>query len=268
MNSPLPSRFRVVGAAANREWLSHRLNRFAYAHLALVLLAGLLPLLTPADALARGAAWWLLHAVLYALSLSSLLLGLSSAQAEADEFVLLLGQPRGLGPWLTGKAVALLLLVGITSSLLIAPVALAGAFSPSLLLVATGAAGISTVGAMIGLCAGFWIRDSIRGLITVVACWFGLLFGTDLLLLGVAGAPWVQQHPDLWVATLMLNPLDAFRVTVLFEVEQAAFAGLRIHGLAQWWIGHASFWLGTLLVVWTAALGGLAWLGARRRLDN
>src|SRR5690606_37001538 len=98
----IPSRITVVRAAAGRELLSHRLNRFLYAHLVLVAAAGLLPLFTPGDALARGAAWWLLHAVLYAVSLSALLLGLSSAHAESEEFAWLLGQPAGVGPWVAG----------------------------------------------------------------------------------------------------------------------------------------------------------------------
>ncbi|HRP05657.1 MAG TPA: hypothetical protein PLV87_12160, partial [Opitutaceae bacterium] len=89
MNSAvaIPAFADVAGAALRREWVSHRLNRFLHAHLLLILAAGLLPLLTPDGGLARGAAWWVLHAVLYAVSLSALLLGLSSAHAESEEFV-------------------------------------------------------------------------------------------------------------------------------------------------------------------------------------
>ena len=269
MTSPtLPSFLMVARAAASREILSHRLNRFLHAHLLLVLVAGVLPLLTPGEAFARGAAWWLLHAVLYAVSLSSLLLGLSSAQAETEEFAWLLGQPVGLGPWLAGKAAALTLLVMSASALLIIPVALAGGGSAELVLAGGGAAGVSAVCALAGLALGLWIRDSVRGLIAAVAAWFVLLFGGDLLLLAVAGAPLVQHHPDWWVASLMMNPLDAYRMTVLFSVERAAFSGLDAGLLTGWWVGHAPLWLATLIGLWSTAAAGAAWWGACRRVDD
>ena len=72
---------------------------------------------------------------------------------------------------------------------------------------------MSVVCGLAGLAIGFWMRDSVRGLIASVAAWMVFLFGTDLLLLALAGAPLLQQNPDLWIAPLMANPLDAFRVT-------------------------------------------------------
>ena len=71
---------------------ANRVNRFLHVHLALAAVAGLLPLFTPDDA-PSAAPLWVLHAVLYCLSLSALLLGLSSAHGEADEFPLLFTQP-------------------------------------------------------------------------------------------------------------------------------------------------------------------------------
>jgi hypothetical protein len=263
-----PSGYAVVRASAGRELLSHRLNRFLYAHLLLVGAAGLLPLFTPDDALARGAAWWLLHAVLYAVSLSALLLGLSSAHAEAEEFAWLLGLPTGVGPWLAGKAAALTVLLGAASLLLTLPTALAGGASRELAVAAGGAAGVSIVCGLAGLAIGFWVRDSVRGLIGAVATWLVFLFGTDLFLLAVAGAAFSQQHPDLWVAPLMANPLDAFRVTILFSVERAAFSGLNAGRLANWWVAHAPSWLATVFALWAAASAVAAWLGARRQLDS
>lgn len=258
----------TVGCAAmRREWLSHRLNRFLYAHVALVLIAGSLPLFTPGDALARGAPWWLLHAVLYAVSLSALLLGLSSAQAESEEFTWLLGQPAGPGPWLAGKVCALAGLAGGSTLALAAPVVIAGGGSRDLLVVVLGAAGVATTMAMLGMVIGFWIRDAVRGLIAAIAAWFGIVFGADLLLLALAGSPWVQANPDAWVAALMANPVDAYRVTVLFAVEQAAFTGLAEGSLAGWWTKHAPLWLAAVNTAWIAFFVTVAWLGARRRVD-
>jgi len=258
----------VAGAALRREWVSHRLNRFLHAHLLLVVTAGLLPLLTPETGLARGAAWWLLHAVLYAVSLSALLLGLSSAQAESEEFVWLLGQPAGIGPWLAGKVTGLMAMAGGSALLLGLPVTLLGGGSYPLMLATLGAVGVAGLCAMIGLAIGFWIRDSVRGLIAAIAAWLLLLFGVDLILLASAGAPWVQQHPDLWLAALMLNPLDAYRVTILFAVENAAFGGLQAGRLTAWWIRHAELWLSVSVVAGSALAWLASWCGARRRVDG
>ncbi len=264
----LPPLQGVVFAALRREWLSHRLNRFLYSHVALVLVVGSLPLLTPGDGFSRGAAWWILHGVLYAVSLSSLLLGLSSAHAEAEERVWILEQPSGPGPWLVGKAMGLVILVSISTTLLAAPALALGGGSRDLAIVSLGAAGVAAVCAMAGFAIGFWIRDGVRGLIAAVAVWLVMLFGVDLLLLGLAGAPWIQAHPDVWVASLMASPLDAFRITVLFSVEGAAFTLLDPKSLSNWWHTHAPLWLGVICISHIAVGLALAFGGFRQRRDD
>ena len=76
-----------------------------------------------------------------------------------------------------------------------------------------------------------------------------------------------MARPGLWVALLIGHPLDAFRITLLFSVEQAAFAGLDAGGLVRWWITHGWTWLTMLVMLW--AVGGFATAAvrARRRLD-
>src|SRR5215207_6316268 len=96
----------TIDAAFRREIAEHRLNRFLHVHLTLCAVVGLLPSFTP-DAAARSAPAWVLQAVLYCLSLSSLLLGLSAAQGDADEFPVLFTQPVGRATWLAGKSAAL-----------------------------------------------------------------------------------------------------------------------------------------------------------------
>jgi ABC-2 type transport system permease protein/Cu-processing system permease protein len=269
VNSPrIPSRLGVVRASMRREWLSHRLNRFLYAHLALVLTAGCLPLLSPGEALGRGAPWWLMHAVLYAVSLSAVLFGLSSAQAETEELPWLVGQPAGIGTWLAGKLAALATLVAASTALLGLPVALAGGASAELGITVAGATCVAVVCALFGFVVGSWIRDAVRGLVAAIALWLVMLFGVDLLLIALAGAPWAQSNPDIWTAPLMANPLDAFRLTVLFAVERAAFTGLQPARLAGWWSVHAAGWMLFITIAWSALAILAAWLGARRRLDD
>lgn len=257
----------AMTAAFLREVTAQRLSRFLHVHLALALAAGLLPLFTPADA-SGAAPWWVLQAVLYCLSLSAMLLGLSSAHGEADEFALLFAQPAPRWAWLAGKAGGLAVLLLPAALLLVVPAALAGGVTRSLVAIAVATAGVSLALAAVGLGVGFWVRDGVRGLLATLGSWFVLLFGTDLALLATSGAPWLHANPDAWVLPLMLNPLDALRITVLFSIEQTASTGIEAGGLAGWWIGHAGLWLGLLLTAW--CLGGLSagLAGARRSLDS
>ncbi|HTV00715.1 MAG TPA: hypothetical protein VMF13_09270 [Luteitalea sp.] len=253
-------------AALRREIAEHRLNRFLHVHVALCAAVGLLPLFTP-DAAARSAPAWTLQSVLYCLSLSALLLGLSAAHGDADEFPLLFTQPVSRVAWLAGKAAAIAALIVPASTLLVLPTALTGGLTAALAIVAAAAAGVCIALALVGLAVGFWVRDHVRGLLFALGLWFGLLFGIDLLLLAVSGAPWVQTHADGWVMLLMVNPLSALRVTMIFGLEQVAPASIGASPIVQWWLGHGLTWLTLLLTAWMAATFGLGCLGARRRLD-
>ena len=261
-----PTSLSIVSAAFRRELAEHRLNRFLHVHLGLAAVVGLLPLLTPDD-IARAAVAWTLQGVLYCLSLSALLLGLSAAHGDTDEFPLLFAQPVSRGTWLAGKALAMGALLAPAALIAILPATLAGGLTSALAFMAVAAAGVTAVMAALGLAVGFWVRDHVRGLLVAIGVWFGLLFGMDLLLLGVTGAPWIQSRPTLVVLPLMLNPLDALRVTVLFTLEQTAPASLDSGVLAGWWIAHGGAWLAAILILWTAGATALGWLGARRRVD-
>ena len=261
----VPTRAAVT-AACRRELAANRVNRFLHVHLVLAASAGLLPLFTPDD-VHSAAPLWVLHAVLYCLSLSALLLGLSSAHGEADEFALLFTQPAPRWAWLLGKAAGLSVVLIPASILLVLPAALGGGVTPALAGLAAAASGITLALAAIGLAVGFWVRDPVRSLLTALGTWFVLLFGTDLLLLALSGAPWLQERPALWVALLMANPLDALRITVIFDVERAAFAGLDGGGLVAWWLAHGWGWLALVVVLWTTAGFTTGLAGARRRLD-
>jgi len=262
----IPAR-AALAAAGWRELAANRVNRFLHAHLALAAAAGLLPLFTPDEA-ASAAPLWVLHAVLYCLSLSALLLGLSSAHGEAEEFPLLFAQPAPRWAWLLGKALALTIVLATASLVLVLPAAFAGGITPALAGLAAAAGGVTLALAAVGLGVGFWVRDPVRGLLTALGVWFVLLFGTDLLLLAVAGAPWIHEWSNVWVALLMSNPLDALRVTVLFSVEESAFAGLDAGGLVRWWISHGWTWLTLIVLVWTASGFAAGLAGARRQLDT
>jgi hypothetical protein len=118
----------TISAAFSREIAAQRLNRFLQVHLGLAAAAGLLPLFTPGEA-GDAAPLWVLQAVLYCLSLSALLLGLSSAQGEADEYELLFAQPVSRKAYLFGKMIALGALLAPAALLLVLPAALLGGVS-------------------------------------------------------------------------------------------------------------------------------------------
>src|SRR5262245_49226196 len=191
MTTPAASAF---GAAFRRELHANRLSRFLYAHLSFSLVAGLLPFFTTDEA-TDAAPWWALQAVLYCLSLSSMLLGLNSAHGESDEFPMIFAQPAPRWSWLAGKATGLAIVLLPAALLLVGPAALSGGLSSSLAAVAAAGSALMLALASIGLGLGFWVRDHVRGLLAALGLWFLLLVGTDLLLLAVAGADWVHQHP-------------------------------------------------------------------------
>ena len=256
----------TIDAAIRRELAEQRLNRFLHVHLTLCAVTGLLPLFTP-DAADRSAPAWVLQAVLYCLSLSSLLLGLSAAQGDADEFPVLFTQPVSRATWLTGKSLALAALLVPASVLTIVPAALTSGLTPVLLGVGAAAAGVCVSLALLGLAVGFWVRDHVRGLLLALGLWFVLLFGVDLILLALSGSAWVQRHPDMWALPMMLNPLSALRVTMLFTIEQTAPASVGAGPLVGWWLAHAGLWLAAMVATWITGMFALSAAGAGRRLD-
>src|SRR5688572_12424061 len=256
----------TIDAAFRREIAEHRLNRFLHVHLPLCAAIGVLPLFTP-DAAAQSAPAWVLQAVLYCLSLSSLLLGLSAAHGDSDEFPMLFTQPAGRATWLAGKAVALAALLGLSSVLTVTPAALTSGLTSALTFVGAAAAGVCLVLALLGLAIGCWVRDHVRGLLVALGVWFGLLFGVDLLLLAISGSPLVQQHANTWALPLMLNPLSALRITMLFTLERTAPASIGTGTVVGWWLGHGGLWLAAVLSAWGAVTFRVGVAGARRRLD-
>jgi hypothetical protein len=94
-----------------------------------------------------------------------------------------------------------------------------------------------------------------------------LLFGVELLLLAISGAAVVQQHANLWALPLMVNPLSALRVTMLFTLERTAPASIGTGAVVGWWLGHGGLWLAGIIAAWAVVAFRIGVVGARRRLD-
>ena len=111
-----------------------------------------------------------------------------------------------------------------------------------------------------GLAAGYFAHDRAHGLIVGVSAWLLLLFGLDLLALFAARWSAIQSVPDLWVALLMFNPLDSFRINALFALQQIPAEAANKTPLAGWWIAHACVWFIAIAMMWSVMLVTLAGL--------
>jgi len=245
-----------------REFRLALINRYFHVFSALALLGGIAAALFSEDANATG--FFHLQVALYFVSLFALLAGVGSAQAEREEWQLLFTQPLPRPSYVIGKFLALGSIFSVVLLLLFLPPLFVGAnvrmiaplYLQTLLLAATFLA--------CGLAAGYFANERAQALIVGVSAWLLLLFGVDLLALFAARWSGIQKFPDLWVALLMLNPLDSFRIDALFALQQIPAEAANKTPLAGWWTAHAGAWFAGIAVVWSMAMVALASLRVNR----
>jgi ABC-type transport system involved in multi-copper enzyme maturation permease subunit len=201
-----------------------------------------------------AAAFIILQIALYSVPLFALLVGVSSTRAENEEWPILFAQPIPRAACVLGKFTALWgIFIGVLVLLFVPALFVEGSRS-ALAQLYLNTLGLAAIFGSLGLCAGMIGRDRVQALVLGVTAWLFLLVGVDLIALFAAQwEPW-QKLPDLWVAVLMLNPLDAFRVQALFEMQQIPAETANKTPLAAWWLSHASVWFAILSAAWTAAL--------------
>src|SRR5262249_44032989 len=215
MNLNLSKQFRTHALCAlfAREFRAALINRYFQVFCALGLIGGIAAAVFSEDA--NATASFHLQIALYFVSLFALMAGVGSAQAEREEWQLLFTQPLPRAAYVVGKFCALLSIFGTVLVLMFVPGLFAG--SP-----------VSTVAALYfntfllagtflacGLATGYFAHDRAQALIVGVSAWLLLLLGLDLIALFAARWSTIQNLPDLWVALLMLNPLDSFRINAL-----------------------------------------------------
>lgn len=243
-------------ALFTREFRLALINRYFHVFSALALVGGLAAALFSEDANATG--FFHLQVALYFVSLFALLAGVGSAQAEREEWQLLFTQPLPRSSYVIGKFFALALILAGVLLLLFLPPLFAGAnlrmmaqlYLQTFVLAATFLA--------CGLAAGYFANDRAQALIVGVSAWLLLLFGVDLVALFAARWSGIQKFPDLWVALLMLNPLDSFRIEALFALQQIPAEAANKTPLAGWWTAHAGAWFAGIAMAWSAAMITLA----------
>src|SRR5437773_5030550 len=255
---PLFVNLMSLRALFAREFRAALINRYFQVFCALGLMGGIAAAIFSEDV--NATAVFYVQLSIYFVSLFALLAGVGSAQAEREEWQLLFTQPLPRAACVVGKFCALLLMFGGVLLLMFVPGLLAGAaiqplgalYLETLLLAATFLA--------CGLAAGYLAHDRAQGLIAGVSVWLLLLFGLDLVALFAARWSAVQNLPELWVALLMCNPLDSFRINALFALQQIPAEAANKTVLANWWIAHAGVWFLLIAVMWSVMLVILAGL--------
>lgn len=261
--SPVPVG-RAVRAVLLREIHAALLNRYLQIFTLLALGGGLASVWLSENL--EAIAHITLQVCLYGVPLFAILLGVSSARMESEEWPMLFSQPVRrssifLGKFFSGWGVFLLLL-----ALLFAPGLFVGAPADATILRWFESAGLSAVFIALGLCVGVWTGDRARALISGLVAWLSLLFVFDLAALALAGWSLLRKLPELWIALLMINPLDAFRIQALFQLEQIPPETAARTPLAAWWLNHASACFFVVAAIWTLALLAVT-LHKIRRID-
>lgn len=248
----VPNPFAPLRAVLLREFRAALLNRYVQVFSVLALGGGIAAVTLSEEK--GAAAFFLLQIALYFVTLFALLVGVSCALAETEEWPILFAQPAPRWASVIGKFIALTTIFSGVLALLFAP-ALIGEGEPAALAqLYIQTLGLAAVFGSIGLCAGMLAGDRVQGLIVSVSAWLFLLFGLDLAALFAAQWAALQKAPDLWVALLMLNPLDAFRIQALFALEQIPPEAASKTPLAGCWLTHSGAWLAILCVAWIAVL--------------
>ena len=245
-----------------REFRAALINRYFQVFSALGLIGGIAAAVFSEDA--NAAAVFDFQLALYFVSLFALLAGVGSAQAEREEWQLLFTQPLPRSAYVIGKFCALLSIFAGVLLLMFVPGLFAGSAVRTLGVLYFQTLLLAGAFLACGLAAGYLAHDRAQALIIGVSVWLLLLLGLDLVALFAARWSTIQNLPDLWVALLMLNPLDSFRINALFALQQIPAEAANKTPLAGWWIAHASVWFIAIAAMWSAMLVTLAGLRLNR----
>ncbi|HEY7002085.1 MAG TPA: ABC transporter permease [Candidatus Udaeobacter sp.] len=254
MNRTFPFFIETVSLRALllRELRAALINRYFQVFAALSLLSGIATSFFSENADAIG--FFVVQVALFPVSLFALLAGVSSAQAEREEWQLMFSQPVPRAAYVIGKFIAYLSIFAAVLALLFVPALFSGAPVQRLALLYFQTLLLGAAFLALGLAVGFLAHDGAQALIIGATAWLFLLFGVDLVGLFTARFELMQKMPDLWVSVLMLNPLDAFRIHALFALEQIPAEAANKTPLANWWITHAGFWFCAVAILWCVSL--------------
>jgi ABC-type transport system involved in multi-copper enzyme maturation permease subunit len=253
----LPGFPAVTLAVAAREMRTLLRNRFAHVFLFLAVAGGFATSgLTPSI---QAIPFILLQMTLYLVPLFAILIGLSSAHGELEEQNFLLSQPVPRLALVLGKALTLGCCLGLTLLLAFGPALFFYPRTGALLLLWGLSLLLGGVFLALGLTLGFSTRDRSRGIIYALLAWLVLLIGFDLLAYAAALTPAVDRVPLLWMGVLLMNPVDAVRIAMLFQLEDIPFTVPSELRLVTFWMDHLLAWVTGLCVAWMTLLLLWSW---------
>lgn len=201
---------------------------------------------------------------LYVVPLFGLLIGVSAAHEDLEERPFLMSQPVGRFTFGAGKFAALVVSLALVLAAALVPAAFAVSSIGPLLMVGALGLALALVFGSGGLAIGCATASRTRGLIAALLAWIGALVLYDLAALALSGLSFVKDRPAFWAGLLLLNPIDAARLTGLLALGDVPFTvpgeGAWIERMATW----LPAWTGLLTLAWT---GGLLW-SARRSVER
>lgn len=249
---------REVTALVLREIASLAASRVIWVFALACLAAGIAVALGSAGG--RSALWLVFPLLLYLVPLLGLLSGVSAARGDLEEEGIL--QPRApvAAVRLTVKWALWTALISLAALTWILPAVLRAGEHGHLLSLTLHAVAEASIFVALGLALGRWVRDSVTAHIGALLLGCLFLVGAGLVSWLAAQTDFFQERPALWTLGLMLHPVEALRVSLMFTLENLPVDPDRLPVLAVWWLGHSGLWYLILAAVWTVlalALGSL-----------
>jgi len=204
----------------------------------------------------------LLLLFLYVTPLFGLLVGVSAAHEEQNERAFLWSQPIPRATYVLGKAGTLIGALAVVVLAALLGAAIGGIPTGTLLLLWGLGLALVAVSVSAGITVGQYTSSRARGLMAALLVWFGLFAAYDAVALALSGIEVVQALPVVWLSLLLLNPVDAVRLTGLFALENVPFS---VPGEAAW-MAELTTWLPAWVAISTVAWTGLLLTLACRRL--
>lgn len=249
---PPPRESKAFWAILKREIHAAFMNRYLQTFTVLALAGGLSSVWMSENL--EAISHLTLQACLYGIPLFAMLLGVSSARMESEEWPMLFSQPIRRSSIFLGKFLASWGTFALLLAVLFVPGLFVGAPIGGITMRWIESTGLGSVFVALGLCVGVSATDRVRALIAGLVVWLALFFAFDLAALGLAGWTFMQKLPGFWIALLMANPLDAFRIQALFSLEQIPAETAAKAPLATWWLNNARVCFFIISAIWTLVL--------------
>lgn len=225
-----------------REWLVVKQSRIAWTYAGICLAWGAVAAITSSESMV----WIVLPLLLNGMPAAGLLAGVAAIHGDDQEEMLLVARVAGdflrlLGKWLVWTSILFLATIG-----LLIPVLVGGGSFESLLSIAGYTAGEAAVFVALGLLLGRLCSDSVMAHALALVGALLAIAGGGVLAWLAAHHTFFQENPNAWTLILMMHPVEALRVSLMFSLDGLPFDPRSLSPVARWWLGHTGLWYLTL----------------------